>query len=287
MAREVYAYYPGCTLKTTGKEFDISARLVCDKLGIELQELEDWVCCGASSAHSTSHLLALALPAQELQSAEAKGLPLAVACAMCFSRLKYTAHALKDKALSSQISQALGKSVSNKVAVKHLLEILDPQSRTFPVKKQLSGLKVACYYGCLLVRPKEITEFDDEENPQKMDRLISALGAEAIPWEFKTECCGASLLFAHPEAVLKLSHRILFQAKQAGSDVVAVACPMCQSNLDAHQKEMRREFPDFTEIPVLYFTQLMGLSFGFSPGQLLLDKHFVNPLPLLSQKGLA
>lgn len=281
-----YAYYPGCSLHGTAKEYDISARLVCQALGVELRELEDWTCCGASSAHSLDHLLAVALPAHELKGAQKMGLPLAVACAMCFSRLKFAQKELKDSATLAQVNEILGAKLDNKVAVEHLLSILGKVS-DISVKKPLRGLKVACYYGCLLARPKDVIDSsDNDENPQSMDRLLSRVGAECVPWGFKTECCGASFPFAHLDIVLKLSGRILSQAKQAGADCLAVACPMCHSNLDAHQRDMKSSQGAKVEMPIIYFTQLLGLALGFSAQQLHLDKHFADPLPLLREKSL-
>ena len=286
MKSQTYAYYPGCTLHSSAKEYDVSARLVCEKLGIGLQELESWTCCGASSAHNTSQLLSIALPARELQEAEQAGLPLTVACAMCFSRLKYAAHELADEKKLAQMSQVLGKEFRNSTEVIHLLQVIYEESGKIPLKRLLKGLKVACYYGCLLVRPREIVNFDDDENPQIMDRLIKSLGAEAIEWDFKVSCCGASLPLTRHDIVLKLSHRLLSQAKQLGADCVAVACPMCHSNLDAYQKEIEAKYKDRLNLPIFYFTQLIGLALDFSPKQLHLDKHFTDPLPMLRGKGL-
>ncbi|MCK4361758.1 MAG: CoB--CoM heterodisulfide reductase iron-sulfur subunit B family protein [Dehalococcoidia bacterium] len=287
MRPDTYAYYPGCTLHSTAKEYDVSARLVCHKLGIKLQELENWTCCGASSAHTTNELLSIALPARELQAAEEMGLPLAVACALCFSRLKHSAYELADKEKLDLVNELLGKEFHNTTEVVHLLKVLYEERDAMTVSRPLSSLKIACYYGCLLVRPQEIVDLDDVENPQIMDQLMERLGAVTVDWGFKTECCGASLPLTKPEMVLKLSHRILSQAKQAGADCVAVACPMCHNNLDAYQKDMKRKYSDKFELPVLYFTQLAGLALGFSPKQLLLDKHFTSPLPMLRDKGLA
>lgn len=287
MTPRVYAYYPGCTLHSTAKEYDVSARLVCQSLGIELRELEDWTCCGASSAHSTSDLLSIALPARELQAAEEMGLPLAVACAMCFSRLKFAIHELNDQATLGLVSDIIGGELRNTIEVVHLLKVLEEEKEDLPLKRPLTGLKVACYYGCLLVRPRDILDFDDEENPQIMDHLIEALGAQSIDWGFKTECCGASLPLTRKDIVLTLSHRILHQAKQLGADCLAVACPMCHSNLDTTQREIEAKYKDGVGLPILYFTQLVGLAMGFSPKQLLLNKHLTDPLPMLKEKELA
>lgn len=282
-----YTYYPGCTQLSTAEEFNTSARLVCEKLGIDLRELPDWTCCGASSAHNTSPLLGIVLPARNLQIAEVEDLPLATACAMCYSRLKIAAHELQNPTMLEQFKDITEKDFHNTVEVVHLLEIMDSEKMSFPVEKPLQDLKVACYYGCLLTRPRDIVGFDDEENPYKMDKLMDALGAESVEWGFKTECCGASLPLSRPDIVLKLSHRILYHAKQAGADCVAVACPMCHSNLDTRQDEMKREYGDGFQLPILYFTQLLGLALGFSPQDLELEKHFVDPRPMLKSKGLA
>ncbi|MGB2854871.1 MAG: CoB--CoM heterodisulfide reductase iron-sulfur subunit B family protein, partial [Dehalococcoidia bacterium] len=272
---------------SSAKEFDVSARLVCRKLGIDLRELEDWTCCGASAAHTIDELLSIVLPARNLQIAEQEGLPLATACAMCYSRLKIAAHELGDAAKLDQFKEIIGKDFHNTVKVVHLLEILDSEKMSFPVEKPLQDLKIACYYGCLLARPRDTVGFDDEENPHKMDKLMNALGAESVEWGFKTECCGASLPFSRPDVVIKLSHRILYHARQAGADCVAVACPMCHSNLDTRQSEMKAKYRDDFELPVLYFTQLLGLALGFLPHKLGLEKHFVDPRPILKSKELA
>ena len=286
VTERIYSYYPGCSLHATAHEYDISARLVCQKLGVELRELEDWVCCGASAAHSTDHLLSLALPAHTLKQAEEKGLPLAVPCAMCYSRLRFALHELQNKDTLDLVSRTIGKELSTAVTVKHMLQVLADEDIPLPIVKPLSGLKVACYYGCLLVRPPEVVGFDDAENPQTMDHLMERLGAEAIDWGLKTNCCGAGVAFARLDVVLKLSHRILSLAQKSGADCVAVACPMCHANLDMYQKDMTVKLGWKTELPVLYFTQLMGLSLGFSPKELLLDKHITNPLPMLREKKL-
>jgi heterodisulfide reductase subunit B len=286
MSEQVYSYYPGCSLHSSAKEYDISTRLVCEALGVELRELDDWICCGASSAHTTSDLLGIALPAQVLKIAEKTDLPLVVPCAMCFSRLKFAIAGLKDDVTRNDINRALEEDLGQEVVVESLLEVLDGKTIPIPVTKPLTGLKVACYYGCLLVRPLEITNLDDVENPRMMDDLVELLGAESIDWDFKTECCGAGLPLARPDIVLKLSYQILSQAKALGADCVAVACPMCHSNLDMQQKKMKSENGERLDLPILYFTQLIGLALGLSANELALKKHFINPLPMLKDKGV-
>lgn len=286
VAQNIYSYYPGCSLHATAEEYDVSTHLVCQKLGIDLRELEDWVCCGASAAHSTDHLLSLALPAHTLNQVKEKGLPLAVCCAMCFSRMKSTLHELENRDTLDMVSRAIGKELSTDITIEPMLKVLADESISLPIEKPLNGLKVACYYGCLLVRPPEVVDFDDVENPQTMDRLMRRLGAAAVQWGLKTACCGAGVAFPRFDIVLKLSHRLLSLAQQSGADCVAVACPMCHANLDMYQKDMTSKYGQRIELPVLYFTQLMGLALGFSSKELLLHKHLTDPLPMLRTKKL-
>lgn len=282
-----FSYYPGCTLKSSAREYDVSARLSCRALGIDLQEIDDWACCGASSAHSTNGLLATALPARDLSKAGKAGRPLVAACAMCFSRLKLAANELESEEGRKKVSAVAGVEPSVAPPVVHLLEVVDSRLDSIVAARRLGGLRVACYYGCLLVRPRGTVGIDDAENPQIMDRLLRRLGAEPVAWAFKTECCGAGLPLARPDIVFRLCHRILDQAKKAGADCIAVACPECHSNLDMHQAEIRASYKDDTAMPVVYFTQLLGLALGFSPAELHLDKHMTDPVPALAAKGLA
>ncbi len=265
----------------SSKEYGASAQLVMERLGIELRELEDWTCCGASSGHATSALLGYALPARNLRIAEEMGLPITSPCPSCFARLKTTAKDLaSDAGLRASVAEAVGNPVAGNMEVLPILGTLSPEEVAPAVAKPLRDLKVACYYGCLFVRPGKVTEFDDEENPQSMDRLLAAAGAEPVDWAFKTECCGASMSIARPAEVERLSGRILAAAKRAGADCVVVSCAMCQSNLDG------RQWSADSRLPVLYFTQLLGLSMGFSEKEMMLERHFVDPRPMLRTKGL-
>jgi heterodisulfide reductase subunit B len=284
---KAYSYYPGCALHTSAREYDVSTLLVSQALGIGMKELAKWTCCGASSAHTLDSWVGLSLPALDLQEAEKSGLPLAIACAKCFSQLKLAGHELENKETLSRINHIVDGELKNTTEVVHMLQVLNLDKEALPLKRTLEGLKVACYYGCLLVRPKEVARFDDLENPQTMDEIVRKLGAESIDWDLKTECCGASLMMTNRDVVVNLSHRVLRQAKQIGADCVAVACPLCHSNLDSYQKDMEKIYQDGVRLPVLYFTQLFGLALGFAPRELLLDKHFTDPLPMLRSKGLA
>ncbi|MTI81936.1 MAG: heterodisulfide reductase subunit B [Firmicutes bacterium] len=270
-----FAYYPGCSLESTGQEFDYSIRSVCSALDIELTELPDWVCCGSTSAHATSHKLALALPAQNLVIAEEMGLNPVVPCSACYNRLKTAEHAVKSNdQLKQQVEGLLGCQFSGKVTTKSALEAfvkdvgLDTISKR--VEKKLSGLKVVCYYGCLTSRPVEAVAFEDPENPQSMDKLMKALGAEPLTWSYKTDCCGASLSITRSDVVYGMTGRILDAAVEAGAQAIVTTCPLCQTNLETRRK-------DHMNIPVFYFTELMGMAFNLPDVNKWLKKHIIDP----------
>ncbi|HLB12458.1 MAG TPA: CoB--CoM heterodisulfide reductase iron-sulfur subunit B family protein, partial [Dehalococcoidia bacterium] len=284
---KAYSYYPGCSLSSTAREYDVSTRLVFKALGLELRELEDWNCCGASAAKGTSHLLGLALPGRVLQLAEEADLPLTTPCPECYSRLRFAAHEMKDEATRRQVSQVLEKEVKNTSVVDPTLKILWEYDGDLPLKKTLDGLKAVAYYGCLFVRPKAVAGFDDEENPRSMDEIVARVGVEMLDWGFRTECCGAYLNIPKPEMVYRLVYRILKGAKTAGADCIVVACPLCQANLDTREKTVEARYGEKFGLPVVYFTQLMGLALGYPPQELLLDKLLIDAMPLLRSKGLA
>jgi heterodisulfide reductase subunit B len=273
-----FAYYPGCSLRASAREYDVSTRAVFSALGFEVREIEGWVCCGASSAHATDQLLALTLPAHELQAAAQMGMPMLVPCAMCYSRLKLTLLELEKPGVKEEVEKALGKPLEKMPAVLHPLEVLGKEE--IPVKRPLGGLKVACYYGCLLVRPQGVVPGEDLENPQGMDHIMARLGAQPVPWPFKNECCGASMFLPKKDLLLRLSRRIVLQAREAGAEALVVGCPMCHFNLDLAQKDTKNP------LPVLYITQAVGLALGLSPRELLLKRHIISPLALLKGKGI-
>lgn len=287
-----YAYFPGCALHSTAREYDMSTKEVASCLGIELVEIPDWICCGATPAHITLHLLSLSLPVKTLiQAKQMDSYEVAVCCAACFNRLKVANKMMsEDPEHRKKVNEILNSDYQGEVGVKHFLDILVNEygldSLAKKISKKLVGLKVACYYGCLLTRLPEVTELDDLEEPRLMDDLVSSLGAEAVNWPYKTECCGAALSLTKTDVVIKLSHDILEMAKDAGADVVAVACPLCQSNLDLRQREVERRYKMKFGLPILYFTQLAGLSLGIEPKKLGLNKHMVDPMRLLGEKGL-
>ncbi len=284
-----YAYYPGCTLHSTAKEYDRSLRTVCEKVGVELEEVKNWICCGSTPAHTTSKLLSFALPLKNLAEIEKSGLrEVIVPCAACFSRFKIAQHEIdNDPQLAAEMEGIIEHKFGDGVKVYHPLDILSNNTGlsrlTELVKNNLSGLRVVCYYGCLLTRPPKATEFDDCEYPQSMDRILEAVGVPTLDWSYKTDCCGASFALTRTEIVLKLSHDILEGAKSVGADVIAVACPMCQSNLDTRQEEIEEKYQTTYYLPILYFTQLMGLAFGISAEKLLLKSHLVDTENLLEK----
>lgn len=280
-----YAYYPGCSLHSTGSEYDVSFRAVCKKLGIAIEEIKGWICCGTSPAHSSSKLLSLALPFENLCLVEEMGMTDVVApCASCFARLKTAVfEADEDAKLAGQISEALDKPLPRNIRVLSPLEFFyGREGLDAAATRDLSGLKVACYYGCLLTRPSKIMQFDECEYPMAMDELLGSMGITTLDWSYKTECCGGALAMTRTDVVLKLTHDILEEAKAVGANAIAVACPLCHVNLDTRQEEVEREYGVKYGLPIFYFTQLMALALGMPSDQLGLQKHFVNSDELLS-----
>lgn len=281
-----YAYYPGCSLHSTAEEYDRSFRKVCAKLGVEIDEVKDWVCCGSTPAHATSHLLSIALPAHNLAVVEKSGKDeVVVPCAACFSRFKFAQHEMAaDEELSRKVSEVIGSDKGKRVHVIHPLEIFAGRSPipASKVARDLSFLKVACYYGCLLTRPPKVVGFDTCEYPMSMDNILRSVGIETLDWAYKTECCGASLSLSETGIVVKLVADLLAEAKAAGANAVAVACPLCHANLDTRQPEAEALRGEKFDIPVFYFTQLIGLALGLAPRELGLDKHIVSVEPHLS-----
>jgi heterodisulfide reductase subunit B len=271
-------YYPGCSLLGSSKEFDESVRALCQALDIELAEVPDWNCCGASSAHVLDHRLAMALPARILAQARAAGLEEILApCAACYNRLASAARALAaDPLLAGDMEQVIGMPLGAQVKVVNILEVLD-RRRDRLAERAVRPFrhKLACYYGCLLVRPPRVVAFDRPEDPQCMDRMVASVGATAVDWNFKTECCGAAFSVARTGSVARLSGRILQDAVKRGAEAIVVACPMCHSNLDMRRPEINRALGTEHTVPVLFVTQVLGLALGIEPRALGLQRHMV------------
>ncbi len=281
-------YYPGCSLSGTAREYDISVKKMCSLLGLKLQEIEDWNCCGATSAHATSHKLALLLPARNQALADAQGLTVVLApCAACQNRQVTTRKALMaSPELLEEVLSITGikpTCTAEFIGVTQLLEAMDPEEIKKRVKKPLTGLTLACYYGCLLVRPMDDMGFDDQENPLKMEAIMSALGATPVDWAFKIECCGAGLTLAQQPLVEELTHSIAKNAADNGADAFVVACPLCQANLDMRQGSMRKRFGDIKQMPVYYISELVAIACGADPAEVAVGEHFVPALDLVSK----
>ncbi len=279
-----YTFYPGCSLHSTGVEYGASTRAVFRHLGLELNELPDWNCCGASSAHALSHALALTLPARNLALAQAAGHDLVIPCAACFSRTKSVDHVLRtDLRARAEIETAVGFRFTGEIAIRPVLAVLDEDygSRRIAaqVKRPLNGLKVVTYYGCLLVRPPDVAQFDDPDDPHVMAELLRAVGADVKPWSYATECCGGSLSLSRSDIVYGLVGRLVERAREAGAQALVTACPLCQVNLEMRQTGDRK-------MPAFYFTELLGLAFGLPEAQKWWGKHLIDPRPVLRSAGL-
>ena len=267
-----YAYYPGCSLESTAWDFDRSTRALCGALGVELVDIPDWVCCGSTPAHVSSASLAVALPVVNLQKAAAIDAPIMTACASCYARLRTANYKVKNEPDERRrVERITGAPYDGGVKVQHVLDVLvndlGPDAIRAKVTRPLEGLRVACYYGCLLTRPPEIVAFENAEHPSSMERLLNAAGATPVEWPYKTECCGAGLSMTNSAVVVRLSHKLLSMAREAGAQCVAVACPLCQVNLDLRQADAKAIHGDLPDTPVLYITQLLGLAVGLSPDE--------------------
>jgi len=271
---ERVGYYPGCSLHTSAREYDLSCRAVLKAVGVDYAEIPDWNCCGASSAHCTGHALSYALPLRNLIIAQEVGEDLIVPCAACYSILRSTAGYLGKRTedareLQTKVEDVLGKPYRAKVQVTHPLDLLTRPELLATLKERvntpLKGLKLAPYYGCFLVRP-EVAAFDDQEQPQKMDVLLRGLGAEVVRWSYKTECCGGGVGITQGAVAASLVERLVKEAKKAGANAVVTACPLCQANLEGRQTQ---------GVPVFYFTELVGLALGLTESKYWLKSHLI------------
>jgi heterodisulfide reductase subunit B len=283
-----YAYYPGCSAESTARDMHRSTLAVAEALGIEMLEPKGWTCCGATAGHQTDGILAASLPAANLVKIQDMGLDCVVNCAACYNRMKVANHEIStDSQIRKLVAEATGRDYDGSVKIRHFIEVLledvglEKISKT--IKQPLNGLKVACYYGCLLVRPPKVVNFDDPENPTSLDKLVKALGAESIDWPYQVECCGGGLSLSRTDVVVNLTDSILGMAKSAGADCIAVSCPMCQSNLDLRQQDIYKQTGKDYQIPVVYITQLLGLGLGIRAKRLGFNKLMVTPAKVLEK----
>jgi heterodisulfide reductase subunit B len=273
------SFYPGCSLEGMANDYFHAIDAVFKAMDIELVEIEDWSCCGATAAHSLSEAMAVILPARNLAAAEKMGLDIVAPCANCFNRLRFSQQMIKKKVFD------IPWHVTGSIQVHDMTRFLAESSMIKSIKKRvlkpLNGLKVVCYYGCQMVRPPKITGYTDYENPQTLDRIVAAAGAEVIDWSYKATCCGASIVIGRSEIGESLTMRILQKAQQAGAEAIVVSCPLCQSNLDIIQKDRTDG-----RTPVFYFAELLRLSFIAHRDPKWFKMHFTDPVPLLKAKGL-
>jgi len=277
-----YLYYPGCSAEATGKAYDISTRALMAKLGIELREIDDWNCCGATSYFSVRELDSFAIAARNLALAQQQGdEDLVAICNACYTALSKTNRYMNDsdevfKAVNGALG-AVGRSYDGTKNVRHIMDVLvndiGLDAISEKVTRRLTGIKVAPYYGCQYSRP--MGTFDDPEFPTTMDAFFKALGAEVIDYAGKVKCCGGMMMMTKEDAALRLCHELLKTAADKGADVLVAACPLCEMNLEAYQPRVNAAFGTNFKIPVMYFTQLAGLAFGVEPRKLAIDKQIV------------
>jgi heterodisulfide reductase subunit B2 len=282
------AYYPGCSLHSTAVEFNISSQAVCEALDIKLFEPPGWLCCGSSAAHRSDPEAAFQLPMRNLALVEQSGFnEVVMPCAACFNRHRAALHELRQEddhkaELAARLAYDYEDTVRVTTLADAILEHAGAEKVAEQVQRPLAGMRVVCYYGCLLTRPPQVTGAPHPENPMELDDLMTALGAEVLDWSYKTTCCGATHSLIRPDIVLKLSGDLLRHAREAGADAVVLACPLCHTNLDARQFQMTLAEP----MPVFYFTQLMAVALGLPAKAAALDKNLVDPRPLLRQKEI-
>ena len=280
-----YSYYPGCTLTGSARELDESFRFSAEKLDVTLREIPDWTCCGASSAHIVDAYLEAALPARDLVTAEKLGMDVVAPCAACHVRLKAASKRITEEEELQKRFPFKGKiKVISGMDMFHSPELLVRLKER--MVKPLSGLKVVPYYGCLAVRPIEVVEPADPENPMQLDHVLETLGAEVLSWPYKTDCCGGSLALTRTDLVLKLSRKLLDMALLVEADAMVTLCPMCQANLDTRQADISKETGKLYELPIIYLTELIGVAFGNPNTGAWFEKHMVSPRGLLAAKGL-
>lgn len=278
------AFFPGCALQSMNWEYRESIAKVASALDLEIIEIEDWTCCGATAAHSLDEKMSLLLPARNLAGAQRLGLDVAVACPMCFKQLCHSRKVLREKRLDSPWSLDSDITVfdlARMLATDSMIDRIRDHART-----PLQGLRLVCYYGCQVVRSPRITGYTDYENPLHLDRLVEAVGAVSIDWSYKATCCGASIGIPRKEIGMALTGRLLSQAHASGADAIITCCPLCQNNLDIHQAELLRnkdvKGPP-SGIPILYYSELLAVAFDLPSIRSGLKSHMVSPIPLIEK----
>ncbi len=282
------AYFPGCSMSCSAAEYGRSVESVARAMDVELVEPDGWGCCGSGAAHASDHELAVTLPMKTVAAVEKMGFDMLTSpCSACFSRLKHSEQVVRqNEDTARMVGQALGYDYQGSVEVRHLIDILLDQCGLDEIRARVSnplaGLKVACYYGCLITRPPGVTGADDVEYPMKIDYLLRCLGAETVEWQSKTDCCGGSLGISKTEVATGLMRKIVTNARAAGAEAIVTMCPICHLNLDSRQPEMGLE----EDVPILQATQLMALAFGQGAEGAALRYNLVDTRPYLKRKGV-
>jgi heterodisulfide reductase subunit B2 len=281
-------YYPGCSGTGTSLEYDTSTRAVMKALGLNPVEIPDWSCCGSTPAHTVNHVLSAALSARNLALVAGMGhLSITTPCPSCLMNLKSAAHKTQDKEFREKTNRLMESPYNGDVTVRSVLQAIWEDAGYEGVKgaviKELKGVRLACYYGCLMNRPPELMGFDDPEHPVVMDKLMEAAGAEVVPFPLKVECCGASFGITRKDIVTRLSGKLLAVAAQLNVDALVTACPLCQMNLDLRQGQVNAANGTNHRIPVFYYTQLLGIAFDLPSSVLGLNRLFVSPEPVLAK----
>lgn len=284
-------YYPGCTLNTVAKDFDLSAKAASKAIGFEMDELKQWNCCGATFPLSPSNIMGLTAPAKVLSGARKEGDTVTTLCSVCYNVLKRTNKVIRDnKEKRSVINGFIEEDYDGSLNVLHYLEVLRDKvgfdKLKAAVKRPLKGIKAGAYYGCMLLRPFEDIGIDNAERPTIFEDMLKALGAEPVDFPNKIECCGAHLAMGNEDVVAKLSGNVIASAVNRGAEVIVTSCPLCQYNMEKSQKKMAEGTAGFTGIPVVYFTQILGLALGQDEDKLGFEKSMQDIRPLLKAKGV-
>ena len=277
-------YYPGCSGLGTSMEYDSSTRAVCRALGVQLNELPDWTCCGSTPAHTVDHVLSSALAARNFAQAETAGISDVITpCPSCLKNLRNALHHMEDPMFRARVDALTERPLKTEHTVKSVLQILVEDIGLDAIKARvrqpLTGMKVVPYYGCLMTRPGNVMQFDDPENPTSMDKLLEALGAEVLPFPLKVECCGASFGIPRKDVIMRLTGKLLDLAAELGADAVVVACPLCQMNLDLRQGQVNAANGTRHALPIPYFSQLMSYAFGLTDKETAFNKLAVDVKP--------
>ncbi|MCL2008821.1 MAG: CoB--CoM heterodisulfide reductase iron-sulfur subunit B family protein [Treponema sp.] len=288
-----YSFFPGCTMSSTGIEYGKSLRYVNKIIGLELIEIKDWNCCGASFGPSTSKQLGVALPARNIALCEQQGLglPLAVACAACYSRMRHAyTEAKGTDEQREKLSRLINMPIKGNLEVVNILDVYSTNEVREGIKKaakkSFNNLRVACYYGCLSIRPTDITGVANVENPMLMDEILESVGCKPVEWAFKSECCGGNHHIDLPGFSKQMLKEILKNARANGAQAIATACPLCMMNIDMRQAEINKDYNENFDMPVFFFTELLALSMGANIKKAGVSTHF-HPAVKLAEQALA